>query len=272
LAKFNIFEEASVYPIIINGQLNLSKKFTKYSVDNVNDFIKNGKLSVEKILKKFSTLKDANFKIQGGLAGFQANSIKNFLSNKKLENSIDFTVSGGVDRYFYDNKKIRYMGDKYETAYIDKNCNLSKDKLDFWLKPKIVIAGMTKVIESVYTNKSLGLGVGIYGIQVVSEFEGYVLTAILNSKFINNYFSEKFKDKSLAGGYLAINKNTIEEIPYIKPKKEIASKFFNFSKEIHRLKKDNPAADTSALEREIDVMVYALYGLNEDEINTIEAS
>ncbi|HBK82160.1 MAG TPA: type II restriction endonuclease, partial [Flavobacterium sp.] len=73
LAKHNIFEEASVYPIIINGQLNLSNKFTKYSVDNVNDFIINGKLTIEKEMKKYSTLKDANFKIQGGLAGFQAN-------------------------------------------------------------------------------------------------------------------------------------------------------------------------------------------------------
>ncbi len=272
LAKHNIFEEASVYPIIINGQLNLSNKYTKYSVENVHEFITNGKLTIENELKKYSTLKDANFKIQGGLAGFQANSIKEFLSNDKLDNSIDFTVSGGVDKYFYDNRNVRYMGDKYETAYINKNCNLSKDKMDFWLKPKIVIAGMTKVIETVFTNKPLGLGVGIYGIHDISDFDGYVLSAILNSKFINSYFSEKFKDKALAGGYLAINKNTIEEIPYVKPNKNIESKLFDLSVEIHKSKKDNPAADTSALEKEIDLMVYELYGLSEEEIEIVENS
>jgi hypothetical protein len=40
--------------------------------------------------------------------------------------------------------------------------------------------------------------------------------------------------------------------------------------QILSLKKDNPAADTSALEREIDVMVYALYGLSEEEIAIVE--
>ena len=38
---------------------------------------------------------------------------------------------------------------------------------------------------------------------------------ISNIKFINDYFTEKFKDKALAGGYLAINKNTLEDIPFI---------------------------------------------------------
>ena len=35
-------------------------------------------------------------------------------------------------------------------------------------------------------------------------------------------------------------------------------------------KKDDPAADTSALEREIDERVYRLYGLTKDEIRIVE--
>ena len=241
-------------------------------IDNLEDFINDGKVSIIKELKKYQTLKDANFKIQGGLAGFQANSIKNYLSNVKLENTIEFTVSGGVDRFLYSNKNIRYMSSKYDYAYINKNCNLSNDKIDFWLKPKIVIAGMTKVIEAVYTDQPLGLGVGIYGIQGITDFEGYVLTAILNSKFITRYFSEKFKDKALAGGYLALNKNTIEEIPYIKPNKDVETKLYTLSTEIHKIKKDNPNADTTTLEREIDTLVYQLYNLTNEEIAIVENS
>jgi hypothetical protein len=37
-------------------------------------------------------------------------------------------------------------------------------------------------------------------------------------------------------------------------------------------KRKNPAADTSALEREIDEAVYALYGLTPEEINIVEGS
>ena len=35
-------------------------------------------------------------------------------------------------------------------------------------------------------------------------------------------------------------------------------------------KKENPAADTAALEREIDLLVYGLYVLTEEEIGVIE--
>ena len=35
-------------------------------------------------------------------------------------------------------------------------------------------------------------------------------------------------------------------------------------------KKENPAADTAELEREVEALVYGLYGLNQEEINIIE--
>ncbi len=37
-------------------------------------------------------------------------------------------------------------------------------------------------------------------------------------------------------------------------------------------KKYNPSADTSALESEIDRLVYQLYGLTEEEIKIVEQS
>ena len=40
--------------------------------------------------------------------------------------------------------------------------------------------------------------------------------------------------------------------------------------QILTLKKDNPLADTTALEAEIDQLVYSLYGLTEDEIALVE--
>ena len=111
---------------------------------------------------------------------------------------------------------------------------------------------MTKEIESVYVNEPLGLGVGIFGIYKIDDLEAYMLTSILNSKFITYYFSEKFKDKALSGGYLALNKNIIYEIPFINPTDQIRSKSINISKEIHHLKKENPESDTTALESKID--------------------
>src|SRR5690606_31910114 len=44
----------------------------------------------------------------------------------------------------------------------------------------------------------------------------YALTTVLNSRYLSHYLNIKFKDKHLAGGYLAINKSTLEELPIVK--------------------------------------------------------
>ena len=81
-------------------------------------------------------------------------------------------------------------------------------------------SSMTKVIEAVYVKKPIGLGVGVYAIHDCNGFDPNYLTAILNSKYLTYYINIKFKDKHLAGGYLAINKSTLEKLPLVKPKKE----------------------------------------------------
>jgi hypothetical protein len=270
LGAHNIFAEASVYPIIILGQNKGYNKFQKYIVNDLDLFIKKGTAIEEKTLRVYPTLQESKFKLQGGLAGFQAKSISKYISNDQTEDGIKFTVSGCVDKYIYNNKNVRYMGTKYSSAYITTQAEVSDDKLKFWVEPKIVIAGMTKELEAVYTNEPLALGVGIYGLYNLTEIEGYVITAILNSKFTSHYFKIKFKDKALAGGYLAINKNTLQELPFIFPDEQLANKLEQFSKKIHTLKKEDAAADTTGLEAEIDAMVYALYGLSEEEIKIVE--
>jgi adenine-specific DNA-methyltransferase len=96
------------------------------------------------------------------------------------------------------------------------------------------------------------------------------LLAILNSNLMKYLFSKI--GVMTAGGAFTLKKATIEEYPI----KEISIKdqqpFIQKVNQILSLKKDNSAADTSALEREIDVMVYALYGLSAEEIKIVEES
>ena len=48
--------------------------------------------------------------------------------------------------------------------------------------------------------------------------------------------------------------------------------FENLYNKIVEAKKVNPSTDTSALESEIDRLVYQLYGLTEEEIKIVEQS
>jgi hypothetical protein len=96
---------------------------------------------------------------------------------------------------------------------------------------------MTKRLEAVFVETPLALGVGVYGIHDFAGYEPYALTAVLNSRFISDYLRENFRDKHLAGGYLAINKSTIERLPMVEKERVNNSNLGDLSKLIHVTRK-----------------------------------
>jgi hypothetical protein len=69
-----------------------------------------------------------------------------------------------------------------------------------------------------------------------------------------------------------LSKEYLSKIPIINIEVKQQQPFIDKVDQILSLKKDNPEADTAALEREIDFMVYALYGLSEEEISIVDNS
>lgn len=109
------------------------------------------------------------------------------------------------------------------------------------------------------------------GFMLISEsLDINYLLAILNSNLMKYIFSKI--GVMTAGGAFTLKKATIDEFPI----KEISEKdqqpFIEKVDQIIAIKKDNPLADTRLLEREIDFMVYGLYGLSEEEIKIVEES
>ena len=214
ISSLPIFENVGVYPIILINN-NDNDSFNEYEIKSIDDLsnIKNC-LKTKNIFKRFKLIKDYNILINSGTTGFEAQKIKPLI-NEKFE-GIKFAVSGNVDPYSISRERVPYMKSIYSFPSIRKDRNIvSNSKIEFWEKPKIVIAGMTKRIEAYYTSKPLALGVGIYGIYEFSDFHPLYILSILNSKFLTYYLNIEFKDKHLAGGYLAINKSTIESLPLV---------------------------------------------------------
>lgn len=72
----------------------------------------------------------------------------------------------------------------------------------------------------------------------------------------------EFSDKHLAGGYLAINKSTIEQFLFPKDVSAgIQQKIANIARSIHIEKLKDPRSDTSKLENQIDEMISHLHGI-----------
>ena len=281
VSKLKVFGTVGVYPIIILGD-KTRNDFQEYEVESIED-LHSGNFRSITHSSKYKTFKDFGFNIASGATGFQAKLLINYLSEKCDKETIPFVVSGSIDPYRVHLDNVRYMGHNYEYAYIRKGDGIAESKWNFWNKNKIVISGMTKRIEAYYSKKPLALGVGVYAIFEHNGFDPYFLLAVLNSKFLTYYFRQEFKHKHLAGGYLAINKSTLEQLPIVKPdtviEKQLATlaqqmilltdqfyKSVENSNEWKRIK-----SEIEKIDHKIDQEVYKLYGLTSEEITIIES-
>lgn len=95
----------------------------------------------------------------------------------------------------------------------------------------------------------------------------YVL-ALLNSKVLN--FRYKSIGKQTGSGVFEYFENQISKLPIPNISAEDQQPFITLVDKILTCKASNPKADTSELEKEIDILVYALYGLNEAEVAIVE--
>ena len=98
-----------------------------------------------------------------------------------------------------------------------------------------------------------------------------ILNALLNSKISQWYIRNK---SSLLGEKgMSLTKESVKEIPLPRitsSNESIVQQVENLVDQILVAKKTDATADTSALEHEIDRLVYQLYNLTEEEIKIIE--
>jgi len=93
------------------------------------------------------------------------------------------------------------------------------------------------------------------------------LLAILNSNLV--WFFLKNTGTVLANGYFRFMPRYVNEVPIAQPdSKQTESRIVGLVKEI--IEKKASGEDTAALEREIDELVYRLYGLTAEEIAVVE--
>ena len=205
VSVYDVFKNASVYPIIVLGNKVSHEQFNSYFLNNYTDLIDNRlnkKESVEESNKVRLSL--LGLKVCSGATGFEAQKIKENICEIDNNHTIPFTVSGNIDRYVFNNTNVRYMKDKYSRAFIYLDSNITESKQEMWKNPKIIIAGMTKKIEACYVDTPLAIGVGVYAIYDFAGYNPFYILGILNSKSTTYFLTVEFSDKHLAGGYLGI--------------------------------------------------------------------
>ncbi|NOR46394.1 MAG: type II restriction endonuclease, partial [Candidatus Delongbacteria bacterium] len=155
---------------------------------------------------------------------------------------------------------------------------LRMDKGDFWWelracsyieefeKPKIIFSEIVSEPQFYYDE------MGYYPEATVFFISGQklkYLTALLNSKAVTFFFKTFYMGGELVGK-IRYKKAFLEQTPIPVPDKETELKINQLVDEILEKKKVDPKADTKELEKEIDSIVYQLYGLTDEEIKIVE--
>lgn len=161
-----------------------------------------------------------------------------------------------LDKYY---EKIQKRSDKGITPYHLRNCAY----IDDFSKPKIIYPNMTKFLPFTLDVDGNFLNDKCF---ILSGEKLYFLVAFLNSKIFHFCFADAFPE--LQGNSKEIKKFILETIPVKKisdetPYKEKVQAILN-------LKKQNPSADTTDIEHQIDQLIYQLYDLSEEEIRVVE--
>lgn len=296
LSNDNTFEDASVRTCIfsfkknnetykseflnvIDRQFFQKENFDKsYLIDQAENLLSlfnqdKNEISLISKIKKYPKISDF-FTISQGLIpydkyrGHDEYTIKNRIwhSDFKKDETYKKELKGAdIDRY-----SLKWNGNLW-ISY-GKWLAAPRD-IKFFTSKRILIREITSdKLQCTYTDEEYYNTPSL--INIVDEkgtLELKYCLAILNSSLIG-WYHNKVSPKANKGLFPKILINDVRNIPIVENLINKQEPIINNVEQILSLKKDNPEADTSALEREIDFMVYELYGLSEEEIKIVEGS
>ena len=300
-SKVDVFKESDVYPLVFvirkteqknDVSLVVMNDFESSSICNQvpaelfyrdifwdRFFVSESQLDVVVKCLRFPAI-SRFFQIGAAATVSEAYDLKEYIhafSDALSENAFKKLINTGtIDRYesLWSKKPIRYINDNYNTPVV-----LDSDLREFSQRrfmqaqsKKIIIGGMTKILECIYDE-----GEYIAGKSTVIMLESgkmslkYAL-ALLNSTLVSFWYKIYFRSLAMAGGYLRIGANEIKTIPIPEVPPEQQAPIINLVDQILDAKLSDPDVDTSELENEIDKLVYASYDLTDDEIAIVEGA
>lgn len=240
-----------------------------------NGFELHGRLDVESRVRT-APLRD-RATLSSGTTGFAASQLaKEVVEREQLTRGAyhDFIVSGNIDRFSIRKGDVRFMKRQFRRPAVPMDAAvLSPRKRELFRQPKIVVAGMTQRLEAAWDQGGLALGVQVYA---VAEFQDdpYYLLGLLNSKLMSYLFRMRFHAKRLSGGYFAVNKRQLEQLPIRLAERGALPEQHEISELVRRMSKLRPGrrcgAEGTHIDGAIDQLVYRIYSISADEVAAIE--
>ena len=225
------------------------------------------------------TLEEEGFRCESACATSDAYKLENLvedLENQSFngEKYLKVINTGTIGKYLpkWGSREMVYLGKKYLKPVVDKKEFLKKFQQSYSVKalsPKIIIKGLTLLHACVDWSGKIVPGKSTLLICTVDKENLKFLLGFINSNLISFYINEKYQSYSYNKG-INFTKDMINKLPF--PKISDADKkiIINLVNRILKAKEANPDTDTSDIEKDINQLVYQLYGLTDDEIKIIK--
>ncbi|MCC5924473.1 MAG: Eco57I restriction-modification methylase domain-containing protein, partial [Crocinitomicaceae bacterium] len=187
-------------------------------------------------------------------------------SNSKLNDEYKEEIFGeSISKYGYKHTDSYVWYGKHLATYVN---------LKFFNQKRLLIREITNptIIASIVEEEFVNDPQIIVAIPKTNDVLLETLWAIMNSK-LATYLHFNSSPKATKGAFPKVLVSDIKNFP-IPDNISIAVNEIMIHKtnSILKAKQTDPTSDTTALEREIDQLVYALYGLTDEEIKIVENS
>jgi adenine-specific DNA-methyltransferase len=238
-----VFENVQMPTVVVIG-LKSENKNNKWSFE---DYIPNNS-----VIKKIESRTKPLSSISTIMRGFE-------IGRDHVSNSGDVKFITGSDVSKWAIKKYSYISKKTEAKYMKNE--------QFFKGERILIRETGSELTVIYLNSKLYCNRSLYSIKICDiNLSVKYITALLNSRLFQFYYESKFKSETDLFPKIRIAQ--VKELPIKIAKNQ--NTFITLSDKIITEKKSDHNSDTSKHEKQIDVLVYKLYNLTEEEIAIVE--
>ena len=201
-----------------------------------------------------------NLEIQQGII-YTGQAKEDVFANYKKDSTYKPILDGrDIVKWHINWDKKEY--DKY-LSYTNKLHRPREERLFLADKKILLPRRATRIIATIDYQQYYALNTAYICLNKNNNYETEFLLGILNSKLVDYFYSMLFM-----GWQITIPALEVIPIPRCNRNNQLA--IIALVKNAIEIKGNNPSADTSALESEIDRLVYQLYGLTGEEIAIVE--
>ena len=178
-----------------------------------------------------------------------------------------------INRYYCSPDTDEYFNLDYKTI-LKSNEQVSFNKEAFARKDKIIWRQTAPYPIATIDTNYIWFRNTIQCAWVREEYSNKIsmltFLAIINSSYIRFLYNRLVQESGRV--FPQVKLTHLKKLPIVLPDKQLGKDLAVLADKIVNTKRDNPSADTSLWESEIDNLVYRLYDLSEEEIEMIEES